>query len=239
MAFDSLDIVLVAMLIEEKFGISLRDSDAMPVRTMGDLHALVLAKTRRGQEQVCVTSATFYRLRAGLIQQIGIPRGRIRPDVRMEDLIPVRERRRHWQGLGGLLGDKLRLPALRRPRWLELFLLFSSLMVIIDLPLIGAAFLSKVYSGAVCVEFWGCSVLLGTLMTVAGYRFTKPFAVRIPPGCTTVRDTVYRLVSEMEGQVASREGRPSDAETWGLLCGIVASASTECPETLSPTTPIR
>ncbi len=238
MSFDSLDLMEVAMRIEEKFGITLRDSEAMPVRTMGDLHALVLAKTRRGQGQVCVTSATFYRLRAGLVQT-GISRQRIRPDVRMEDLIPVRERRRCWQGLRGLLGDKLWLPALRRPQWLELFLLFSSLMVLIDLPLIGAALLSKVYPGAACVLFWGCSVLLGALLTLAGYRFTKPFAVRIPPGCTTVRDTVYRLVSGMDGRVASEDGRPSDAETWGLLCGIVASASTECPETFSPTTPIR
>src|SRR5262249_35652512 len=114
---DGLALDELVMQIEEKFGITINENDEQEVRTVGDLYAFVLGKIGRGQEQVCVTSMTFHRLRRALGELFGVPRARVRTATRLEDLVPRRGRRRNWEQLGASLGVGS-LPPLRRPSWL-------------------------------------------------------------------------------------------------------------------------
>jgi hypothetical protein len=74
------------------------------IRTMGQLYDFVFARFARGQAQVCVTSAAFYRLRRALGEVCGVPRERVRPRARLEDLVPPQDRPRAWQQLQARLG---------------------------------------------------------------------------------------------------------------------------------------
>ncbi|HZY84774.1 MAG TPA: hypothetical protein VFE78_08080, partial [Gemmataceae bacterium] len=111
------DLAAVVMEIEEKFGLTLPDEEAERIRSMGQLYDFVHARVARGQAQVCVTSAAFYRLRRALGEVCGVPRACVRTRARLEDLLPLADRQRHWQELQARLGN-LYLPPLRRPAWL-------------------------------------------------------------------------------------------------------------------------
>ena len=103
------DLNALVMAVEEKFGLTIPDAEAEKIRTMGQLYDYVLARVARGQAQVCVTSAAFYRLRRALGEVCGVPRERVRPRARVEDLVPLPDRPRAWQELRARL-DNLHLP---------------------------------------------------------------------------------------------------------------------------------
>ena len=234
MAVDGFDVVELDLQLEERFGITIGENDGAGVRTLGDLYAFVLGKLRPGQEQVCVTSMTFHRLRRALMELFGVPRAQVRTATRLEDLVPFRGRRRHWQRLAAWLGEGS-LPPLRRPVWLARSLAFAVWMGLV-LPVCCAAALHELgYPAALCWALGVSGVLLGALRAWAGYRLTLPLAVRIPPGCTTMRDTVYTLVSRDHALLVRDGVRVCDAEIWGTLRALVAAGLDVKPETLTPT----
>ena len=111
------DLAAMVMEIEQKFGVTIPDEEAEKIRTMGQLYDFVLARVARGQPQVCVTSAAFYRLRRALGEVCRVPRERVRLGALLEDLVPFHDRPRYWQELQTPLSNP-HLPRLRRPAWL-------------------------------------------------------------------------------------------------------------------------
>jgi hypothetical protein len=235
MAGDGLDVVDLVWQIEDRFRITVGENEGEGIRTVGDLYAFLLRKISRGQEQVCVTSMTFHRLRRALMELFGVPRAQVRTATRLEDLVPARGRRRHWQRLAAWLGEGS-LPPLRRPPWLVRSLAFAVWIGLV-LPVCCAVALHELgYPAALCWALGGGGVLLGVLRGWAGYRLTLPWAVYVPPGCTTVRDTVYTLIRRDPAPLVLGEVRVCDAEVWGTLCAIVAATLDVRPGTLTPTT---
>src|SRR5262249_51701427 len=132
---DGPDIVEAVMDVEERFGIVLPDDEAEKIATMGQLYDFVHARVARGQPQVCVTSAGFYRLRGAVGEVCGVPRERVRPDVRLEDFPPLPDRAGQWQALGTRLGVSP-VPPLRRPGRVENRIALASLAtLLLSLPL--------------------------------------------------------------------------------------------------------
>ena len=94
-----LDAVEIILEIEKSFGITISDDDVPRVRSVGDLHSLILEKLQPARSEACLTSHCFYRLRAALGELFGHERRRVVPDAEMEDLIPRERRRRAWKSL--------------------------------------------------------------------------------------------------------------------------------------------
>jgi hypothetical protein len=233
MGYDGPDVIGMLGDIERTFGVVIGDAEAETVRSMGDLYALVLGKVGGGRAQVCVTSSAFYRLRRAFGELFAVPREGVRTTTRLEDLLPVRDRRRRWQQLRAWLGAG-GLPPLLRPAWLSGLLAYGS-VVSLGLPVLCVGALHELgYPAALCWAVGGVGLLLGVLAAWTGYRVTTPWAVRFPLPCGTMRDLVYGLAGRYPGTLVSDQDRPSDAETWSLLCAIVGGEFEVKPETLTP-----
>jgi len=123
---------------------------------------------------------TFGRFRAALVR-VGVPRRNVRPEARLEELIPVPARRQVWRQLWqeGIPVPPLQLsPA---AQWLGL---------------IGVA------AGAVLLALglWRWEALLAAFpLGVAAFWASRPWAVHLPHGrLTTVGETVLAMTSVRE-----------------------------------------
>jgi hypothetical protein len=235
------DLMALVMAVEEKFGLTIPDAEAEKISTMGQLYDYVMARVARGQPQVCVTSAAFYRLRQALGEVCGVPRERVRPQARLEDLIPLHGRPRYWRELRARLSN-LHLPPLRRPAWLARWIDAASvvpwfLAVACTIALI--ALLSHTPAAPFVVVFavLGCPVvgIAGMFLVCrVACRRTEQYAVHIPPACATVRDMVYALVSaHPAAPMVSDTARASDKEIWGTLCAIVGGEIDRPPDSFT------
>ncbi len=235
------DPVIVVMAVEEKFGIKIRDDEAERIVNMGQLYDFVHGRVARGQPQVCVTSAIFYRLRRALGEVFGVPRECVQLQARLEDLIPRRGRRRCWQELQARLGDT-QLPRLHRPGWLVkrieaaadvpffiAFLCTIGLTGLFALPPLGPLVWMLAAFAFPIVSIFGLF-----LVRDAACRRTEHCAVRIPPGCATVRDMVYTLVGRSPtAPMVSDTARPGDKEIWGTLCALVGNEIGQPPDSFT------
>ncbi|HKB37229.1 MAG TPA: acyl carrier protein [Gemmataceae bacterium] len=235
------DPLAVVMAVEEKFGVTIPDEEAEKICTMGQLYDFVLAHVVRGRAQVCVTSAAFYRLRRALGEVCGVPRERVRPRARLEDLVPFFDRPRYWQELQARLSD-LRLPPLRRPAWLvrwidALSLVPLFLAVLVTVVLIGVLGQTPAALLVLILALPGCPVVgfVGMfLVCQAACRRTERYAVHIPPACATIRVMVYSLVSgRPAAPMVSDAARASDKEIWGALCAIVGCEFDRPPDSFT------
>jgi hypothetical protein len=229
------DLAAVVMEIEEKFGLTLPDEEAERIRSMGQLYDFVHARVARGQAQVCVTSAAFYRLRRALGEVCGVPRACVRTRARLEDLLPLADRQRHWQELQARLGN-LYLPPLRRPAWVVHLIHAASLVALVP-PLLALEVVCAVFGPAAPAAYCAglavlpCSFVGMWLLLGAGDRLTTRQAVHIPPACATVRDMVYTLVSRHPAApMVSATARASDKEIWGTRCALVGGELDRPPE---------
>ncbi len=239
------DVLAVVMAVEEKFDIIIPAEEAEKILNMGQLYDYVFARVPRGQAQVCFTSTAFYRLRRALGEMCGVPREQVRPQARLEDLIPLNDRAQYWQELQSRFAET-HLPRLRRPAWLvkrieaasfiPLLLLGPSTIVVTivlfgvlgDTPAVRA---TAALAGLVCI-FVG---ILGVLLVRWELcRRTERYAVHLPPACATVRDMVYALVSGHSAvPMVSDTTRASDKEIWRTLCAIVGGESDRPPDTFT------
>jgi hypothetical protein len=224
---DGPDPVEMVMQVEEAFHIVIPDEDAMQIRTVGELYAYVLARLPQPPSPACISSATFYRLRRGLRELLGIPRALIRPAARIEDLVPREGRPESWRRLAAALAPD-RLPELVRPRWLEPWMPPCGLLTLLAFLLalgcgLAAGALGFPRGAIVAIAALGTLLCLfvETVVNHALYRLTAPYALDLPPGCVTVRDTVYTLVRSDPTRIVSETARAGDPEVWAILCSIV------------------
>jgi hypothetical protein len=222
------DPLAIVMGIEEKFGITIPHRDAQRILTMGQLYDYVRARVVRGQPQVCITSTIFYRLRGALMDVCGLPRERVLPAARVEDLVPLEDRARYWRALRDRLGNR-HLPELRRPKWLRNRINELS-MAPLALAVLSVIVLLTLFRDTPAAAVVGVlSVIACPLIGIAGmfwvaaicYDRTQHYAVEIPTTCGTVRDLVYALVSSEVTPIVSDTTRATDKEIWRTLCSIV------------------
>ena len=72
-----LDVVELVISIEQHFGISIPDADARSLRSVGDLHAYILAHA----EPPPASEAAWEWLRDMIEAEFGVPRDRITPEA--------------------------------------------------------------------------------------------------------------------------------------------------------------
>jgi hypothetical protein len=226
------DPVAVMDQVECKFRVRISWREFEEAKTMGGLHRLILDKVGRREQQVCVSSATFYCLRRALGEVLGIPRKRVRTNSRMEEFFPVRDRKRHWQHFCAAM-DKGHLPGPRRPGWLTNLLHYAFAIGVMVPMFTGGTLHELGYSP----WLWGTLLALGIPMGILVLRVAKRLTTRkeicFAPNCKTVRDVVYTLVGQGANPVVSYGLRPNDAEIWDILCGIVGDEFDAQPTSLT------
>ncbi|HEY7087628.1 MAG TPA: acyl carrier protein [Tepidisphaeraceae bacterium] len=89
-----LDAVELVMAFEDEFGIEIPDEPASRMLTVDDTVRYVVARLaeKSAPVDVCQTARSFYRLRRELTNRFDRPRGAIRPDVAIGQLVPERSR---------------------------------------------------------------------------------------------------------------------------------------------------
>lgn len=203
-----LDGVELIMAVEESFKISLSDEEAGEVRTAGELFGLVLSKLEPAVAAACLTSYTFYKLRAGIAGDTGCARRQLSPKTRTESVLPARARRATWRSLSRAVG--LRFPPLVRPRLVALIVLAATLA-----PLGAAVF---VHSAA----RWLC-VLSVVPVFYGGLLVTTPFANRLPKGAETLGALTQTVTSGNFAALADERRRWREGDAWDALSGLIAN----------------
>lgn len=73
-----LDTVELVMAIEDSFDVQIPDEQAEKIRTVGDAYEFIIAAKQANQtpRDVCLSAATFYRIRRSLcpLINVGFPR---------------------------------------------------------------------------------------------------------------------------------------------------------------------
>lgn len=94
MGLSSFEIVLE---VEEAFGISIPSDEAEKIRTVGDLHALILKLVSHCEHNSnrCLSAATFYELRRAIWSSEKITT-KIRQSSSLDSVFPISKRRRKW-----------------------------------------------------------------------------------------------------------------------------------------------
>ncbi len=198
-----LDAVEIVLQVEEAFSISITDAEASQVRTVGDMHDLVMKKIPQVDREQCLTAKAFYCLRRGLMQMTGRMRGDVRPDTSVDDILPPGRRRRSWPRLAEMTG--LKMPALHRPPWIV-----AAVAVAVT-----ATF------GAVCFARAPWAMVPGLpLLVLAAVVVTRPFAT-VAPGCATVGDLARAFLAR-NFRAFSESGGASANEIWDSLQRIIA-----------------
>jgi acyl carrier protein len=209
MDFDFGDVVLE---VEDAFGFSIPNEDAAALTTMGKLYDYVLAHRFRGKQDACLSSITFYKIRRALMSILQIPRDAVRVSTELPAIVRKR-RRRTWRAVEQTTG--LRLPMLRRPRWVVTIATLAAVGLGIATPaLLGL----KPFRGGIAVALFTAGVFGFVFL----YRLTEFLAYEFPPDVATVGQLAKAtLARNYQPLVAEAKKSATDAEVWDALQRIV------------------
>ena len=207
-----MELVELAIEVEETFGFTIPDEDAAALDTVGKLYDYILERRFEGKEQGCLTSVAFYRLRRALMSVFGVARDDIRRSLDLAEIIP-RRRRQRWSGLQAALG--LRLPSLVRPAWVTAAATALALALAIGAPTVLAA------KSGDARAFWLVPWMLG-LAAYVFYRATKPLAVAFQSNSATVAGLTKSIVLRNYGAISDACQRANREEVWDTLRTLIA-----------------
>jgi hypothetical protein len=180
-----LDSVELVMAVEEKFGISISDEEAQRVLTVGEMKRLVQAKLDVTDSAGCLTQRAFHVIRKNAIAEFGLPQRGLRPDTRLETIIPSANRRQKWEQFSTTMG--VALPELVRPYSVMVGLTALILSILVVTAWYGA--LRNSWSAA----------LIGFVTAVgigwASVQLTMPLRTHFKVGYDKVRDLCQFLVA--------------------------------------------
>ena len=126
MGMDGLEIV---MDVEDHFGISIKDSEAVTVRTVGDLVAIIHGRIAAAHREPCPSLRAFLSLRNSVRAVTGDNSFRIRPRNLVAAKLTRQQRRDLWRRLPELLGTSPN--GLRRHKLLRIALATTSICIMI------------------------------------------------------------------------------------------------------------
>jgi len=219
-----LELVEIAMDVEETFGIALPDVRASELRTVGELHECIVEILGKDLDDASVTPIVLERLRNALTSVSGGAAGSIDADTRLSTLLPWLGRKTAWKQLEKSLD--LSLPPLVRPRLISTLGIVAAIplgwicglsaILALDLPKAGflaalAAILGLVFGLLAILAFW-----------LVGRWLSSPLAASWPRGLHTVGDLSQAVLHRHYGIVVRREHGFSRDEVWCILQEIVA-----------------
>ena len=113
-----MELLRIALRVEETFGINIPDQVAPELTTPRKLMDFVMTQVEKSEPTVCLSQRAFHRLRRSFTEQLGLPRAAFRPAAGLEEMLPRRHRKETWQAIesGVALAN---WPALLPPNWLR------------------------------------------------------------------------------------------------------------------------
>jgi hypothetical protein len=225
--------VKMVYAVEDVFAITLSDSEAASILTVGQLYEHILAKFSSAQQEGCLRSIAFYKFRRALMM-CGVSREKVKLNALLSELLPRDNRRKQWSSLRNELG--LPLPELRYPHDLDgclallaIFAFLLSLPVPLAFDLCGKSLTWSVLTG-----MYGIPVAIFLVAIVLRKkRDTAPLAVELPRGFETVGSAVEQLVSWNFADLAQRSGRWSPDELFIALQNVTAYICSAQPEEIT------
>lgn len=218
-----LDGVEIVMKVEETFDITIADKEAEKCLTPGQLIDLVMNKVGRTDHAACLTQRAFHRLRASLMERLGLKRNQIRPETRLAELFPRPVRKQQLTQILGDIGVNKDIE-LVRPEWLGNFIMAGMFgggaTVAIYLawhPISSHYFalnlliMSPVVAGIVFV------VLFGWL----GFRMTRGFCNEFRPSLATVAELSRWIVANGSQVVEAPPGQWSREQVAEIVREII------------------
>jgi hypothetical protein len=185
----SIDVEDFEFALAERFGALLEHHEAMVLPATPRALAALLVRPRMGRASpVSVTARAFFRIRAGLADQLGIERSQILPGTRCCDLMPdIALRREQWNRFRRRLGLR------QVPRLVRSSPLAWTIVVLSATAALVAAIAAKVLLPA---SLLSPAVLLasgGVIMV--GLRVTRHRAVLFMPRDLTVGQLTHYAVA--------------------------------------------
>jgi acyl carrier protein len=220
-----IDILELVMEMEDTFDIRIPDDDYAGLRTVGDLHDYIVNRMNRSdcpvseRDQICLTTATFVRIRRALVSLFGLSRRSVRTSSSVDEIVPRNDRQKMWNQFQDVIG--LKLPSLHRPRW-----------IVVTLIAIVAVLAALVLWSLTPIDITGCLVVL--LVVVAAFiglaLLTQPFAT-LPGSEFVTVGGLTRVVLQRNYRALHEEYKgwnPSDV--WGTLQVILVEQLSVKPE---------
>jgi acyl carrier protein len=220
-----LDAVELVLEIEEAFSIKIPDEEAEKLLTVGEVFDYILANTAVAKEPaVCLTAATFYAIRKSA-KKLGIT-GRLHPRDSIWAILPSSERVSFWSQLQQ--ATKLKLPSLRRPKWL---VAVSTVVVIISSIVFGIQLYGITHSPGLSMAIaWVSGVLLGLLVR----GLTCPFAICPPSHCRTLREFAEVTMQLNFQTIRARYHEATKSDLWVTLRSIIVNQLDVSPREVQP-----
>ena len=164
-----LDTIELALSVEETFDIEIPDAIAPSLNTLRDLidyiESLQIGENAHGG---CICMRGFNRMRKGLVEGGFCNRNEVKPDAKLDNILPRIQRRNAWRAISNSLG--IQLPGLIRPRIVSYFT--TALVTLVTF--IGAAIL---YSGPISMLVF--ATLIGVALGTLAFRITEPLATHL------------------------------------------------------------
>jgi acyl carrier protein len=151
-----LDAVELVMDLEDEFEIKFMDDDYADIKTIADLHAVVLSKLRDKENyryEPCLCPPIFCEVRRILRGVLQMPEGRFPPSLRLAAVVPAEGRAARWEELNRALG--IGLPHLSYH------------------PNVGPAFVATLIGAGTAI--FSCLVHLGEPALAAAFLIISPF----------------------------------------------------------------
>lgn len=178
-----LDGVTLVMEVEDHFGITLQDSSAERILTVGDLVELIHGRLMAAQDSYCPTLSTFLKLRATVRAFTGDKILRIRPRDKIIETLTATQRCELWKRLEDLLGTFPR--PLRRPPALRTALEISAAVFLIT---------ALVTAAAIDFRVFPLTLAVAALTIYSLHVFTVRFRVTPPSGWETFGDVTIKII---------------------------------------------
>jgi acyl carrier protein len=187
-----LDGVELVMAVEEEFQIAISDSEASECSTVRKLVELVHSRLRHSSTDPCPSQHSFYLTRQKLISILHTPRQKIKPETKLDEIIPKKNRKKLWSEVTTALADGVFFHnRLVRPKWLT----YGLLPAFFVLP---------------CAYFFwlGFPFALSLISTLPVFilleRITRLFSTEFPAGMSQVKDLI-KLVKSLNSKTWSEE----------------------------------
>lgn len=220
-----LDSVELLMAIEDSFQIVIENEEVADVKTIGDMHRLILQKLKIKKGDICLTGAAFYRTRCVLLSATGAKRGEIRPATLLKTIMPWRRRRRMWQDMKATIA--LNTPDLHHPVW------FTWCSLIIAIP----AAILLILGTLSFLPLWPLvGLMIATVLVIdaALYRFTPGLAIAFPEKNMNAGQLAQHVLARNYAKLAKEVSNSGELEVWESLCLVIENQLCIDAKTIRP-----
>jgi|GEM_PF-6854045 len=125
----TLDNIELVGRIEHTFNIQIPEAEANKILTIGDMYEVICRQVNADTANHCLVQLCLNRLTKLIHELYGVPREIIRPETKLEDIIPLSARRKNWEKLSA--SSDLRFPKLVLPYKWETVLIRTGVALVV------------------------------------------------------------------------------------------------------------